>query len=109
MINTMLIERMKTEDLSNEFLAEICVEVLKEEPFGSVVIPYDDTDDFDLTDLRYKIKKAVRDEFLLPSYSSAQTLVKVNNIACVYDCDSKTAWDILNFRFDNSEDNRGNS
>lgn len=96
MIKTDLVDMMKCGEVTNEVIAMHVVEILQDEPFGTYIIPYDDNDKYDLTDLRYKIKNAVREAFMLPSYHSAQSVIKVNNISAVYDCDSATAWKILN-------------
>jgi ABC-type proline/glycine betaine transport system ATPase subunit len=94
MVGTDLIMNFKS-GLPDDDIFDSIIAYLENEQYGSEMIPYDDTDEFDNSDFRFKLNSILREHFLLPSYQVASNMVKVNNIMCIYNISAKDAMDHL--------------
>jgi len=81
--------------LPNEDLFDLIAGYLEEDKLGTVLIPYDDTDEYSNNGFRLKLNGFLRNYFMLPSFQIASNLVKVNNMIIIYGISAQDALETL--------------
>jgi hypothetical protein len=94
MPRTALIDQLKESGFTIE-LEKAIEDYIKYGELGTVIIPYDDCDDFNLYEERYKLNDLVKSTMMLKHHSIAAGIIRVNNIAASYTIPMKDAYDIL--------------